>query len=43
MSDLNDNEKYIDLPNSLPVNASNPKTIEIGDLMLYGSNTLELL
>ena len=39
MSDLNANEKYFDLPNSLPTNASNPRTIQAGDLMLYGSNT----
>ena len=42
MSDLNANEKYFDLPNNLPANASNPGTIQTGDLMLYGSNTLVL-
>jgi hypothetical protein len=42
MSDLNANEKYFDLPNSLPANASNTGTIQPGDLMLYGSNTLVL-
>jgi hypothetical protein len=42
MSDLNANEKYLDLPNSLPANASNPGSIQTGDLMLYGSNTLVL-
>jgi len=42
MSDLNANEKHFDLPNSLPANASNPGTIQTGDLMLYGSNTLVL-
>ena len=42
MRDLNANEKYFDLPNNLPVNASNPGTIQTGDLMLYGSNTLVL-
>jgi hypothetical protein len=42
MSDLNDNEKYFDLPVNLPANASNPGTIQTGDLMLYGSNTLVL-
>ena len=42
MSELNRNEKYFDLPNSLPTNATNPGTIQTGDLMLYGSNTLVL-
>ncbi len=42
MRDLNDNEKYFDLPDNLPANASNPGTIQTGDLMLYGSNTLVL-
>ena len=42
MGDLNANEKYFDLPANLPANASNPNTIQTGDLMLYGSNTLVL-
>jgi hypothetical protein len=42
MVDLNGNEKYFDLPGKLPTNASNPRTIQSGDLMLYGSNTLVL-
>jgi hypothetical protein len=42
MRELNGNEKYFDLPDNLPVNASNPGTIQTGDLMLYGSNTLVL-
>ena len=42
MRELNGNEKYFDLPNNLPANASNPGTIQTGDLMLYGSNTLVL-
>ena len=42
MSDLNGNEKYFDLPVNLPTNASNPGTIQSGDLMIYGSNTLVL-
>lgn len=42
MKELNNNEKFFDLPNNLPTNASNPGTIETGDLMLYGSNTLVL-
>ncbi len=42
MTELNGNEKYFDLSNNLPANASNPGTIQAGDLMLYGSNTLVL-
>ncbi|MBK8506590.1 MAG: hypothetical protein IPL46_32985 [Saprospiraceae bacterium] len=42
MTELNANEKYDDLANSLPVNSSNPGTIKNGDLMLYGSKTLVL-
>ncbi|GAB6121926.1 cyclophilin-like fold protein [Dysgonomonas termitidis] len=42
MSELNNNEKYYSLPNSLPTNPINPKTIQNGDLMLYGSQTLVL-
>ncbi|SHK83630.1 cyclophilin-like fold protein [Chryseobacterium polytrichastri] len=42
MAELNGNEKYYDLPTSLPVNSSNPGTIKNGDLMLYGSKTLVL-
>ena len=42
MTELNGNEKYFDLPDNLPANASNPGTIQAGDLMLYGSNTLVL-
>jgi hypothetical protein len=42
MIELNGNEKYFDLPQSLPSNASNPVTIQNGDLMLYGANTLVL-
>ncbi len=42
MIELNNNEKYYDLPNSLPTNSSNPQTIKNGDLMLYGSKTLVL-
>lgn len=42
MKELNSNEKYVDLPDNLPTNASNPSTIQAGDLMLYGSNTLVL-
>jgi hypothetical protein len=42
MRELNANEKYFDLPDRLPANASNPGTIQAGDLMLYGANTLVL-
>ena len=42
MLELNGNEKYVDLPASLPTNAANPGTIQNGDLMLYGSSTLVL-
>jgi hypothetical protein len=42
MTELNGNEKYFDLSDNLPTNASNPGTIQTGDLMLYGSNTLVL-
>ena len=42
MVELNGNEKYVDLPGSLPTNGSNPGTIRNGDLMLYGSSTLVL-
>lgn len=42
MSELNGNEKYFYLPESLPAAASNPGTIRAGDLMLYGSDCLAL-
>lgn len=42
MVELNNNEKYCNLPNSLPTNSSKPQTIKSGDLMLYGSKTLVL-
>src|SRR5215216_3698686 len=42
MVELNGNEKYADLSPSLPTNATNPGTIQNGDLMLYGSSTLVL-
>lgn len=42
MKELNGDEKYYDLPRVLPTNASNPRTIQAGDLMLFGSRTLVL-
>jgi hypothetical protein len=42
MSELNGNEKYFRLSNNLPTNASNPGTIQSGDLMIYDSKTLVL-
>ena len=42
MIELNGKEKYYELPKSLPAHASNPKTIQKGDIMLYGSKTLVL-
>ena len=38
MTELNGNEKYYYLTNSLPVASENPATIQNGDLMLYSSN-----
>jgi hypothetical protein len=40
MSDLNGNEKHIRLPRSLPTNAVQPGTIRVGDVLLYGNDTL---
>jgi hypothetical protein len=40
MTELNGNEKYFRLSNKLPVHATNPGTIQSGDLMMYGSNAL---
>ena len=42
VTDLNANEKHADLSRSLPVDASNPRTIHAGDLMLYGTKTVVL-
>ena len=42
MIELNGNEKYFDLPQGLPTNAAIPGTVQNGELMLYGSNTLVL-
>lgn len=42
MGELNGNEKYYYLPESLPTNAQRPGNIRAGDLMLYGSDCLVL-
>ncbi|WP_240635621.1 cyclophilin-like fold protein [Hymenobacter rigui] len=42
MTELNGNEKYYDLAQALPTNATNLGTIQNGDLLLYGSRTLVL-
>lgn len=42
MDELNNNEKYAQLPKSIATNASVPASIQSGDLMLYGSRTLVL-
>lgn len=40
MSELNGNEKYYYLPESLPQNSRRPSGINTGDIMLYGSDCL---
>lgn len=40
MIELNGNEKYADLKGPIPTNASNPGKISIGDILLYGDQTL---
>ena len=40
MSELNGNEKYCYLSDSLPTNSSRPSGIHTGDIMLYGSDCL---
>ena len=40
MTELNGNEKYVYLDNSLTTNASNIKRINKGDVMLYGDDCL---
>jgi hypothetical protein len=42
MKELNGNEKYFHLQKDLPTDATNPGTIQAGDLMLYESNSLVL-
>ena len=40
MNDLNGNEKYVYLNESLPTNTYSPNHIEAGDVMLFGDNCL---
>ena len=40
MAELNGNEKHARLSRSLPTNATRPGTIRIGDVLLYGNDTL---
>lgn len=40
MNELNNNEKYFYLDETLPTNSYNPKHIEAGDVMLYGNNCI---
>src|SRR3954465_13226701 len=42
MAELNGNEKYFHLSTRLPTDASNPGTIQTGDLMLWGADSLVL-
>ncbi len=42
MIELNGNEKYFDLPSSLPTNAVTSNNIKVGDLSLYGNKVLVL-
>ena len=42
MKELNGNEKYFYFNETFPTNAINPKTIQAGDLMLYGDDCLVL-
>ncbi len=42
MSELNGNEKYFQLSTDLPTNATEIGTIQEGDLMVWGTNTLVL-
>lgn len=42
MRELNGNEKYANLTKNLSIHPSVPASIQTGDLMMYGSNTLVL-
>ena len=40
MNELNNNEKYAQLPSDLPTSTADVGTIHEGDIMLWGANTL---
>ncbi len=42
MTELNNNEKYADIPGDLNTNPIKPGKIETGDIMIYDKNTLVL-
>ena len=42
MTELNGNEKYYHLSERLPTDSISPGTIQNGDIMLYGDNSLVL-
>lgn len=42
MSEHNGNEKYYNLPKSMPGRAINPGNVQTGDLMIWSSSTLVL-
>jgi hypothetical protein len=42
MSELNGNEKFFHLPTRLPTDAATPGTVQTGDLMLWGADSLVL-
>lgn len=42
MRELNGNEKYVEFPAELPTNTAKPVTIQNGDIMHWGANTLVL-
>lgn len=40
MAELNGNEKHAELPHPLPTQETRPGAIDVGDVMLYGKDTL---
>ncbi|MDR2037846.1 MAG: hypothetical protein LBQ60_07980 [Bacteroidales bacterium] len=42
MGEHNGNEKYYNLPDRMPGKATNPGSVQAGDLMIWSSNTLVL-